>query len=78
MSDDEAPPTRPDRSCPLCGWLGSGRNGKGICIDQAPCAHRRLLEIKGRPRSSACACIIWPCPCLCHGGPHGPTLGNPA
>jgi hypothetical protein len=50
----------------MCGWRGRSRNGDGRCIDTAACAHRASLNAKGRPRESACACVIWPCPCVCH------------
>jgi len=52
--------------CSICGWGGSGRNGAGLCIDRAACSHRYLLAKHGRPRESACKCLVWPCPCACH------------
>lgn len=70
--------------CPICGWAGAqGRNGRGLCIDQALCAHRFALEQRGRPRASACRCVVWPCPCTCHSWPrvtelpHDPSFDAP-
>jgi hypothetical protein len=57
----------------MCGWPGPDRNGDGRCINAAPCAHRAVLNLQGRPRQSACACTVWPCPCACH-DPHGPMI----
>lgn len=30
-------------------------------------AHAGALGLLGRPTTSACACVEWPCPCACHG-----------
>ncbi|MGH8749949.1 MAG: hypothetical protein ACREU5_12695, partial [Burkholderiales bacterium] len=80
MPPDSEPPTRPDGSqpgeCPSCGWrIKKERNGGGRCIDAAECAHRMVLEQQGRPRSSGCRCLTWPCVCKCHGHPADPMNG---
>lgn len=71
ISPDEA---RASGSCPMCGWRGADRNGEGRCVDYAACAHRTVLETKGRPRALSCDCTVWPCPCACH-TIHAPALG---
>jgi len=61
----------------MCGWPGEERNGGGRCIDFAACAHRMVLNLKGRPRPSACACLVWPCFCRCHDYADAPAVHAP-
>lgn len=56
----------PGQACTMCGWPGSDRDDVGRCIDRAECAHRIILNAKGRPRESTCKCLRWMCFCRCH------------
>lgn len=43
--------------------------GRTTCRDDEACARRQVLNEQGRPSTSACNCVEWPCPCVCHGQP---------
>ena len=58
----------------MCGFLGGIRDAGGQCVDGGTCAHRRMLELRGRPRQSGCYCAAWPCECPCHRDVHEPFV----
>lgn len=45
------------------------RSGESDGVALKPIGVMSMLEMaaRGRPTTSACRCLSWPCPCACHG-----------